>query len=573
MALSLGQLVGGAGIISERQRQAEEAQRAARMSQLQVEEANRLERFRQMQRPDIGAAPTLGNVDQYRMDVTQVVPEPVVSAPVTVSPPSVANKPVGLTYNTLGGQEALKKIPTMRLTREQWQSLSPEEKQRRLVEVNTPKRVRAAGAERFDFTSGRQLTLEQLEASLKQTAGTSETRRRGRATSGAAQNFDRLVSAVMQVESGGDPTAVSPKGALGTMQTMPGTLADPGYGVSPARDRSPQEMERVGKDYLAAMVREFKGNIDHALAAYNWGPTQAKQWISRGANAAELPAETRNYIQKVKRLVGGAVESAIPTAQAEVPMVGVQQTARPSMQASSFYMGNPQAVSRDMQIALQNREELRRMAMMYRDSGLATQYDATRQQIMEIDNNLFYLSGMQGVQQLMSYRDPRMLAAVISQATGTQTGIRPRTDNTYDIVSNPGTSNEGVIAQGVVAEQLASYAQELFDPSVRASRTELAQFAAKEDIKGRASVQSAMIKAESDIRTAIIDGQYRMAEQLAKDAKGELKFDTASGKWAFVLGNDVRIIDPSEATVVETPLGPITRAPAAKRITGLNFGQ
>src|ERR1043165_9600191 len=63
-----------------------------------------------------------------------------------------------------------------------------------------------------------------------------------------------LASAVMAQESGGNPFLVSPKGAMGAMQTMPGTLRDPGYGVTPARDNSPAEMERVGKEYLAAMT-------------------------------------------------------------------------------------------------------------------------------------------------------------------------------------------------------------------------------------------------------------------------------------------------------------------------------
>ena len=46
---------------------------------------------------------------------------------------------------------------------------------------------------------------------------------------------DRLLQkAVMQVESGGDPDAVSPKGALGRMQVMPATASNPGFGIKPA---------------------------------------------------------------------------------------------------------------------------------------------------------------------------------------------------------------------------------------------------------------------------------------------------------------------------------------------------
>lgn len=86
----------------------------------------------------------------------------------------------------------------------------------------------------------------------------------------ADAGFDMLREAVKWQESRGNPNAVSPKGAVGTMQTMPGTLRDPGYGVDPARDNSPQELERVGVDYLRAMTGKY-GQVG-GLAAYNWGP-------------------------------------------------------------------------------------------------------------------------------------------------------------------------------------------------------------------------------------------------------------------------------------------------------------
>lgn len=111
--------------------------------------------------------------------------------------------------------------------------------------------------------------------------------------------MNNLNSAVEQVESGGNPNAVSPKGALGSMQTMPQTLLDPGFGVQPAKDNSPEELTRVGQDYLRAMMGKF-GNIDHALVAYNWGPGNAEEWINAGANIDDLPKETREYLRKVK---------------------------------------------------------------------------------------------------------------------------------------------------------------------------------------------------------------------------------------------------------------------------------
>ena len=110
-----------------------------------------------------------------------------------------------------------------------------------------------------------------------------------------------LFAAVMKQESGGNPLAVSSKGAVGTMQTMPTTLTDPGYGVQPASDpTNSAEQERVGKDYLSAMFQRYNGDVKRTLVAYNWGPGNADKW---DGNLGSLPAETRNY---VKSIMGGS---------------------------------------------------------------------------------------------------------------------------------------------------------------------------------------------------------------------------------------------------------------------------
>lgn len=128
----------------------------------------------------------------------------------------------------------------------------------------------------------------------------------------ADAGFDMLREAVKWQESRGNPNAVSPKGAIGTMQTMPGTLRDPGYGIAPARDNSPQELERVGVDYLQAMTSKY-GTIG-GLAAYNWGPGNWEKALQRAggdpeAALAMAPAETRAYVPSVlKRAQGGMQE-------------------------------------------------------------------------------------------------------------------------------------------------------------------------------------------------------------------------------------------------------------------------
>lgn len=123
----------------------------------------------------------------------------------------------------------------------------------------------------------------------------------------ADAGFQTLRDAVMWQESRGNPNAVSPKGAMGTMQTMPGTLRDPGYGVAPAADGSPQEMERVGTDYLRAMTGKY-GPIG-GLAAYNWGPGNWERALQAAGGDPQralqmAPQETQQYVPSVLGRVG-----------------------------------------------------------------------------------------------------------------------------------------------------------------------------------------------------------------------------------------------------------------------------
>lgn len=109
--------------------------------------------------------------------------------------------------------------------------------------------------------------------------------------------FNELVGRVVQQESGGDHSAVSPKGAKGLMQVMSHTGFDPGMGVEPMRDDSPEENMRFGRDYLAALLKRYD-DVPTALAAYNWGLGNVDEWIA-GGRKGELPEETQNYIRSI----------------------------------------------------------------------------------------------------------------------------------------------------------------------------------------------------------------------------------------------------------------------------------
>lgn len=122
----------------------------------------------------------------------------------------------------------------------------------------------------------------------------------------------------------------SSAGAQGRMQVMPATSADPGFGVTPARNGSDAERSRVGRDYYDAMLRRYNGNVVLALTAYNWGPDNVDAHmrahgdprtgrISDSAWLATIPnREAQNYAGSVLRRAGTrpATSPGSPSAQA-----------------------------------------------------------------------------------------------------------------------------------------------------------------------------------------------------------------------------------------------------------------
>lgn len=123
--------------------------------------------------------------------------------------------------------------------------------------------------------------------------------------------FAVLSRAVQWQESRDNPNAISPTGAIGLMQIMPGTAEDVArrlgdenfpYGapenVVRAYLSNPYINKQYGEQYLKEQLRTFAGTrnpIETALVAYNAGPGVAQKWVESGYDDKMLPKETRDY--------------------------------------------------------------------------------------------------------------------------------------------------------------------------------------------------------------------------------------------------------------------------------------
>ena len=110
----------------------------------------------------------------------------------------------------------------------------------------------------------------------------------------------RWIRAVIQIESGGDRHAISPRGAMGLMQLMPGTWVELsvryGLGFDPF---DPRDNVFAGTAYLREMHDRFESV--GFLAAYHAGPSRYEQHLATGQ---PLPPDTVAYIAEVIPLLG-----------------------------------------------------------------------------------------------------------------------------------------------------------------------------------------------------------------------------------------------------------------------------
>ncbi len=190
-------------------------------------------------------------------------------------------------------------------------------------------------------------------------------------------DMDRLTNIVLAMESGGrrydagggllEGPATKYGTAKGEMQVLDGTNRDPGYGVRPAADDSPEERARVGRDYLAAMVREYDGDVSKALAAYNWGPGNLDKAVKEhGPNWLQAaPEETRSYVERGVREFGAGAGRGKRPSLAEI---------KADLRADPLLAGNPARLKAAEEAAEKQYRDIEAAEKQATDEALDTAY-------------------------------------------------------------------------------------------------------------------------------------------------------------------------------------------------------
>ncbi len=270
--------------------------------------------------------------------------------------------------------------------------------------------------------------------------------------------------------------------------------------------------DRINADKLPASIREMAFD-----AAVNQGVAWTRKALQDSNNdpqtflqlraqryqdiAAANPSQEKflqGWLNRLGEFAGGVMEAVVPAAvaapaaaaptaeapAAPAPTAGVRQA--PTVPA---VFSDTQNIPFEMQRSMQQREEAVRLARMYQRSGMGQEFMQARAKVLELDNNMYYMQGMQGIQEFSLTGDPRRLAAVWSQYYGAQIGVQPRADGRYNILVG-----DQVAREGLSPTEVTSMARLSFDTGYRQAQQQASAEMSTEAFKAQLEIQKDQAK-------------------------------------------------------------------------------
>lgn len=290
------------------------------------------------------------------------------------------------------------------------------------------------------------------------------------------------------------------------------------------------------------------------------------------ANASILRGKTAGQVAQwaVGKMEGGAAGAPQMASTAGVNTGTTPVAAPVRIDPSNFYLADQNMISQDMRVAVQNRQELARMADMYRRAGMGDQFTQARLKLLDLDNSLLFLQGMQGIQELGLANDPRRLAAVWSQYAGVPIQLQPQTDGTYNVMVNGRITQRGVSSGTIIDSARSS-----FDAEYRKSRSESSSAMALEQFKSqlRISEESAksVLQAAREAQNELLRGENARAAEIIKqmDPNGKITMlPDGSGRSILQVQGQTMMLDPGGNPIEGAPEGMVS-GPSVRPITGL----
>jgi hypothetical protein len=660
MALNFGQLVSGAGIVANRQRQAEDAMLQQRQTLMQVQEANRLMEIRSrmgegavdaanVSMPEFVQSPgtVIGNPN------APAAPAPAPAAPAANAAPAAApTRPVAQPSNRPPATSAvpqlpaaaprsvdqLANVPTEQLTAAEFQALSPQARLQRLQNLNrdrqaaldrtqlgkapaaaadviaggpynaiaggltwagnalgVPRIGRALGIYDSDVTrvevpkvgTGSATPYYDMvrqaeaanqpvnEAQLLERLRTGEATRTRAAQQkyeadikAAPQTFQKLeekynlptglLNAVMMAESRGIPNQTSRAGAQGYFQFMPDTAKQYKVKVNDLNSEA-DGAARLLRDLL----RSSNGDLQTALAAYNWGIGNVQR---QGMD--KMPAETRNYIPRVLSFMGGnqapttaAPVKTVPQAVATGTATEVATAAsnavpvQPSKDGTMYGPAQLDASARNPQIQqlLTTRAALQKQVALFNQYGMGDKAWEAVSKIQAIDLGMYKNQADIGVYEGATTGNFSRAMSVLSTFTGSPHQVMQRPDGKFDLYVNGKVAKaalEGSQVEQLVRTQVDSeYRRQLASLQVERGTEEFkSNLRIREETNKAVSNQT--LQTAREIQLELIRGNVKLAEKKL-ELSGFKAIGTNSGDGKVIYSNgvgDIFVVDTQNKT-------------------------
>lgn len=275
-------------------------------------------------------------------------------------------------------------------------------------------------------------------------------------------------------------------------------------------------------------MREALARIRQAQPDLSTEEVFAEYRRQQAAMAPEAPVEVPAAPEEMPEVRDGEVQTPEFTEELDAPatgrvtQAGVSQETQQILDSGDFYLANPQSISRDMQTVMNQRQNLARMAEMYRRAGLGDQYLQTALKVEEMDNNLLYLQGIEGIEELRTYNDPRRVSAVLRQVTGRNIDYQPRPDGRYNEVTFDAQGQMQVLREGLTADAIASEARLRIDPAARQNLAEISAERQRRALDLEFFQREENVKTLNDMAKALQQGQIDRANTLAGRVSGAL---------------------------------------------------